>query len=110
MPPARGSTHSARLTRATQRRSQRTRKQAATLIKDDFYECPRCQKLLTRYHESHKRHIASCEAKYTALAQEEARLHAERVETPTPEPYSPVLTDTEMDDEGEAEPGAQTYQ
>jgi len=29
--------------------------------------------------------------------QEEARLQAEQVETPTPDPYTPVLTDAEMD-------------
>ena len=44
-----------------------------------------------------------------ALAQEEARLHAERVETPTPEPYSPVLAGEEMDNDGEAEPGVQIF-
>lgn len=107
----RGSTHasrSTRSTRSTQRLSQRTRKQAATLVKDDFYECPRCRKLLTCYHGSHRRHIPSCEAKYAALAWEKARLLVERVETPTPEPYTPVLTGTEMDTEGEAEPGAQS--
>ena len=109
----RGLTHASRSTRSTrltQRLSQRTRKQAATLVKDDFYECPRCWKLLTRYHGSHRRHIPSCEAKYAALAQEKARLLAEQVETPTPEPYTPVLTDMEMDTRDEAEPGAQNLQ
>ena len=56
-----------------------------------------------RYHGSHRRHIKSCQAKHAALAQEEARLQAEQVETPTPDPYTPVHSDTEMDVEDAAE-------
>ena len=47
------------------------------------------------YHGSHKCHIKSCEAKYTASAREEARLQVEWIETPTPDPYTPVPTDDE---------------
>ena len=95
-----------RSSRATQRQSQRTRKRIAAHVKDDYYDCPRCRKLFTRYHGSHKRHIISCEAKYTALAQEEAKSRAERVETPTPDPYTPVLTDVEIDAEDAEDTGA----
>lgn len=87
-------------TRSAQRRSQRTRKQIATHAENDYYNCPRCKKLFPRYHGSHKRHIKSCVAKCNARAQEEAARQAEQVETPTPELYTPVLTDDERDDEG----------
>ena len=56
------------------------------------------------YHGSHKRHIKSCEAKYTASAREEARLQVEWIETPTPDPYTPVPTDDEMGAEDLAAP------
>ena len=91
---------------SSQRRSQRTRKQALNRVEDDFYDCPRCRKLFARYHGSHKRHIKSCEAKYAALEQEEGRLWAERIETPTPDPYTPVCTDAEIDTASVAEPSS----
>ena len=84
-------------TRSAQRRSQRTRQQTATRIDEDYYHCPHCQKLFSRYHGSHKRHITSCVAKYEARVQEKARIEAERIETPTPDPYTPVLSDEEME-------------
>jgi len=88
-----------RFTRSTQRQSQRTRQQIVAHNKRDYYDCPRCRKLFPRYHGSHKRHIRSCIAKHEARVQEEARFQAERIETPTPDPYSPVLTDAEIDTE-----------
>jgi hypothetical protein len=56
-----------------------------------------------QYHSSHKRHIKSCEARCEALVQEEAGLQIRRVETPTPDPYTPILTDAEMNTENTAE-------
>ena len=89
----------ARSTRLAQRRSQRTRQQVAAHAEQDFYDCPRCHNLFLRYHGSHKRHIRSCIAKHEAQVQKEARSRAERVATPTPEPYTPTITDAEMDNE-----------
>ena len=88
---------STRSTRSTQRQSQRTRQRIAAHAERDYYNCPRCQRLFLQYHGSHKRHIRSCTAKYEARVQKEARSQAERIETPTPDPYTPVLTDTEVD-------------
>lgn len=96
----------ARSTHLTQRQSQRTRKRAIACVEDDFYDCPRCRKLFTRYHGSHKRHIKSCKVKYEALAQEEARLRAGWIKTPTPGPYTPVPADVGMEAEDMVEPGA----
>jgi uncharacterized C2H2 Zn-finger protein len=101
--------HTRRSTRSTQRQSQRTRKQIVTRVEDNFYGCPRCGRLFTLYHGSHKRHINSCKAKYAAQAQEAARLQAERIETPTPDPYTPISTDIEMDSEDMAERGAYLF-
>jgi len=86
-----------RSTRSAKRQLQRARQQLATQINKDFYHCPLCGKLFGRHRGAHKRHIRSCIAKHEAHVQEEARLRAERVETPTPDPYTPVLTDAEMD-------------
>ena len=88
------STHS---TRSTQRQSQRTRRKIATHAEKDYYDCPRCRKLFPRYHGSHKRHVRSCITKHRIRAWEVARSQAERIETPTPDPYTPVLSDAEMD-------------
>jgi len=88
-----------RSTRSSRRQSQRVRQQLATHAEQDYYDCPRCGKLFPRYHGSHKRHIRSCIAKCEAQAQREAKSQAERIETPTPEPYTPIFTDTEMDAE-----------
>jgi hypothetical protein len=89
-------------TRSTQRQSQRSRKRVAVHAKDDFYECPRCRNFYMLYHGSYKRHARTCKVDH--VAQEEV-LQAQRVETPTPEPYTPVLTESEMDAEDEDEPG-----
>jgi uncharacterized C2H2 Zn-finger protein len=96
-----------RSTRSTKRQSQRTRRRLATQVERDFYDCPRCGKLFERRRGAHKRHIKSCIAKHEAHAQEKVRSRVERVETPTPDPYTPVLTDTEMDVE-DVGTGAQT--
>ena len=86
-------------THLTQRQSQRVRRQIAICVNNDFYDCPRCRKLFTRYHGAHKHHIKSCEAKYAAQVEEEARSLAERIRTPTPDPYTPIPTDIEVDSE-----------
>ena len=96
--------HTARSTRSTwstQRQSQWTRQQISTHAERDYYNCPRCKKLFLRYHGSHKRHIRTCIAKYKALEQKE-RSQAEWIETPTPDPYTPIPTDAEMDAEDTA--------
>jgi len=93
-----------RSTRSSQRQSQRTRQQIVTRAVD-FYECPQCRGLFTLYHGSYKRHTKSCEAKYAARAREDARLCAERIDTPTPDPYSPVPTDIEVGVDGTAGAG-----
>lgn len=87
------------LTRSVQRRSQQIRQQIATRTEKDYYHCPRCQKLFSQYHGAHKCHIKSCIAKFKAQAQEESLSKAEWIETPTPEPYTPVLTGEEMNAE-----------
>ena len=87
------------LTRSVQRRSQQIRQQIATHTGKDYYHCPRCQKLFSQYHGAHKRHIKSCIAKFKAQAQEESLSKTEWIETPTPEPYTPVLTGEEMNAE-----------
>ena len=89
--------YSTRSTRSTQRQSQRTRQQVARHTEKDYYDCPRCRKLFPRYHGSHRRHIRSCIAKHKIRAWEAARSQAGWIETPTPDPYTPILSDAEMD-------------
>jgi len=89
--------HSTRSTHSTQQWSQHTRQQIAKHAEKDYYDCPCCQRLFPQYHGSHKRHIRSCIAKYRIWALEEARSQAERIETPTPDPYTPILSDAEVD-------------
>ena len=91
--------HAPHSTCSTQRQSQRVHRQIAIHVNNDFYDCPQCQKLFTRYHGAHKRHIKSCEAKYAAQVEEEARSLAEQIRTPTPDPYTPIPTDIEVDSE-----------
>ena len=91
--------HFMHFTCSTQRQSQQTRQHIVTHNKQDYYDCPHCQKLFPQYHGSHKCHIKLCIAKFQARAQEEARSRAEWIETPTPEPYTPIPTDAETDNE-----------
>jgi uncharacterized C2H2 Zn-finger protein len=68
------------------------------MIEKDFYDCPLCGKLFERRRGAHKRHMRSCIAKHEARVREEARSLAERIETPTPDPYTPILAQgAEMD-------------
>jgi len=97
MKPSHHSTHSNASTRSTRRRSQRTCQQIATHTQRDYEECPWCHKLFSIYRSSSIRHIKPCKAKYEARAREEARSQAEQIATPTPDPYTPVLSEVEMD-------------
>ena len=89
--------HSSASTHSAQRRSQRTRQQIITHAQRDYTECPWCHKLFSIYRGSSTRHIEPCKAKYEARVREEARARAERITTPTPDPYTPVLSEAEMD-------------
>jgi len=91
--PARSNTS----TGSTQRQSQQTRQQIAIHAQRDYEECPWYHKLFLTYHGSSIRHIEPCKAKYNTRAHEEARSQAERIRTPTPDPYTPVLSEVEMD-------------
>ena len=85
-----------RFTRSTKRQSQRTRQQLAAQITKDYYDRTLCGKLFEQRHGAHKRHMRSCISKHEARVREEAMLQAERIETPTPDPYSPILSDAEV--------------
>ena len=86
-------------TRSTQRRSQRTRERMTVPARKDYEECPWCHKLFSVYRSSYTRHVRPCKVKYEAQVQEAARAQAERIETPTPEPYTPLFSDIETDNE-----------
>ena len=86
------------LTHSAKRQSQQTRQRLATHTEKDFYDCPLCGRLFKRRRGTHKRHIRSCIAKHEARVREDARTRAERVEIPTPDPYTAILTSTEIDD------------
>lgn len=106
MKPSHRPTHAAR---PPQRRSQRTRQQITEHTRRDYEECPWCHRLFSTYRSSHTRHIEPCKAKHETRAREEAMSRAERVDTPIPDPYTPVLSDVEMDTE-DASTGTQLLQ
>jgi len=81
---------------STQWQSQRTRQQIAIHAQRDYEECPWCHKLFSTYRGSSIRHIKPCKAKYNTRAHEEARSRAEQIRTPTPDPYTPVLSEVEI--------------
>lgn len=97
MKSSRHPAHSTHSTRSTQRRSQRTRQRITAHAHRDYEECPWCHKLFSIYRGSQTRHIKPCKVKYEARVREEARSRAERIETPTPDPYTPILSDVEME-------------
>lgn len=84
-----------RSTAKQQRKTQNIRQNIARRDQGNYFQCPSCHGLFSRYHNAHKRHIRLCKARDQALKDEEARILEER-DTPTPEPYTRVSSSEDL--------------